>query len=220
MHLRRNSRGPVHGKDSSRHDSAHFRWLVLGLACAILLAANEICWGHVRTPLKPGCNLFTPEQDIQIGQPASARVGRRVLLLNDSRVDNYLDVLGQELAAQAPGYKYPYQYRCVSDENINAFAPATTRRKRTCWARRFCTIRDTIPAAWRNSSRKSNRVQRQTAGTFFSDHANAGHRTERVDEEVEKLGGPEPNYLTDSDDFRSIKIYVMKLPKPPKTAGK
>ena len=60
---------------------------------------------------------------------------------------------------------------------------------------------------------------KQTA-QFFSDHPNPGHRTERVDEEVDKLGGPEPDYRTDSDDFRSIKIYVMKLPKPPKPARK
>src|SRR5260370_8196726 len=49
---------------------------------------------------------------------------------------------------------------------------------------------------------------------FFSDDPSPGNRTERVDEEVEKRGGPEPNYQSDSDDFHSIKIYVMKLPRP------
>jgi predicted Zn-dependent protease len=45
-----------------------------------------------------------------------------VVLLNGPLADNYLDSLGKELAAHAPGYKYPYQYRCVNDENIKAFA--------------------------------------------------------------------------------------------------
>jgi beta-barrel assembly-enhancing protease len=54
---------------------------------------------------------------------------------------------------------------------------------------------------------------------FFSDHPNPGNRIGRIDEEVDKLGGPEPNYRSDSDDFRSIKIYVMKLPQPPKAPG-
>ncbi len=55
---------------------------------------------------------------------------------------------------------------------------------------------------------------------FFSDHPNPGNRTGRVDEEVDKLGGLEPNYRKDSDDFHSIKSYLLKLPKPPQPARK
>jgi predicted Zn-dependent protease len=53
---------------------------------------------------------------------------------------------------------------------------------------------------------------------FFSDHPNPGNRRERVDEEVDRLGGPEPNYKTDSQEFRSIKRYLLGLPRPPKEA--
>jgi hypothetical protein len=43
-------------------------------------------------------------------------------MLNDSRVDKYLNNLGQRLAAHAPGEKYPYAFQTVNDRGINAFA--------------------------------------------------------------------------------------------------
>ena len=43
-------------------------------------------------------------------------------MLNDSRVDSYLNNLGQRLAAHAPGEKYPYAFQTVNDRGINAFA--------------------------------------------------------------------------------------------------
>jgi beta-barrel assembly-enhancing protease len=78
--------------------------------------------GGARTQLKPGWNMFSPQQDVEVGQQASGEVQRQVPLLNDSRVDNYLNNLGQRLAAHAPGYKFPYTYKAVNDRSINAFA--------------------------------------------------------------------------------------------------
>jgi hypothetical protein len=43
-------------------------------------------------------------------------------MLNNSRVDNYVNAVGQRLAATAPGFKYPYTYKVVNDQAINAFA--------------------------------------------------------------------------------------------------
>jgi len=45
-----------------------------------------------------------------------------VPLLNDSRVDNYLNSVGRRLTAQTPGYKFPYTYKAINDRAINAFA--------------------------------------------------------------------------------------------------
>src|SRR5204863_2583540 len=47
---------------------------------------------------------------------------------------------------------------------------------------------------------------------FFSDHPNPEHRVERVDEEVEKLGGVQPNFKQDSAEFEAIKREVLALP--------
>ncbi|HYB61091.1 MAG TPA: M48 family metallopeptidase [Methylomirabilota bacterium] len=75
-----------------------------------------------RTPLKPGVNMFSPQQDIAIGQKEAALAERQLPMLDDARVDAYLNALGEKLAGHAPGYPFPYQFRCVNDEAVNAFA--------------------------------------------------------------------------------------------------
>jgi predicted Zn-dependent protease len=75
-----------------------------------------------RTQLKPGWNLFSADQDIQIGKRLSAEVPKQMPLLDDKRVDDYLNKLGHHLAEHAPGYHYDYQYRAVNSSAINAFA--------------------------------------------------------------------------------------------------
>lgn len=78
--------------------------------------------GGGRTALKPGWNMFSAEQDVELGQQASGEVARQVLMLNDTRVDNYVNNLGQRLSATAPGFKFPYTFKTVNDKGINAFA--------------------------------------------------------------------------------------------------
>ena len=75
-----------------------------------------------RTQLKPGWNLFTPAQDVEMGRQVTADAERQLPMLNDRRVDDYLNRLGLRLAAKAPGEKYPYQFKAVNDMSINAFA--------------------------------------------------------------------------------------------------
>jgi predicted Zn-dependent protease len=300
--MRRISRAALPRNNPSRQHDLALRRIALAFVFAMVIALAQICWADARTPVKPGWNLFTPDQDIQIGQQASARIGRQVLLLNDTRVDDYLDGLGKRLASYAPGYKFPYQYRCVNDENINAFAlpggfiyinrgvieaaddeaqlAGVMAHETSHVALRHGTNQVSKAEAWRiplgllgaagglggligqvgagftlNSIilkySRDDEMQADVLGTqilydagydpralaqffekieaeskgkepaqFFSDHPNPGNRIGRIDEEVDKLGGPEPDYRSDSDDFRSIKIYIMKLPKPPKRAGK
>src|SRR5207245_6145535 len=47
---------------------------------------------------------------------------------------------------------------------------------------------------------------------FFSDHPNPADRRERVDEEMDKLGGVPPNAKRDSQEFEAIKREVLALP--------
>src|SRR5437773_421178 len=55
-----------------------------------------------RTKLKPGWNLFSPQQDVELGRKASQEAERQLPLLNDRRVDSYLNSLGRRLADRAP----------------------------------------------------------------------------------------------------------------------
>ena len=99
---------------------AHRAWAAV-VALALVLAPVQTALAE-RTPLKPGWNMFTPDQDVQIGKEASQQAEKQVPLLNNRRVDDYLSRLGQRIASRTPGFKYPYQYKAVNDRGINAFA--------------------------------------------------------------------------------------------------
>jgi len=85
------------------------------------LVLSPVAWAD-RTALKPGWNMFSLQQDVEVGQQVSRDAERQLSMLNNSRVDNYVNTLGRKLAAKAPGEKYPYQFRVVNDRAINAFA--------------------------------------------------------------------------------------------------
>jgi len=102
--------------------SGKVRWRpVVGL-CALLVLALALSAEAQRTRLKPGMNFFSPAQDIELGREATAEAEKQLPRLNDAHVDAYLNRLGKRLAAQAPGYDYPYQFKAINAAGINAFA--------------------------------------------------------------------------------------------------
>ena len=105
--------------DGPRGARPAFRETV-ALAVAILLACAPV-WAE-RTQLKPGWNVFSAQQDVEIGRNVSRDAERQLVMLNDPRVDRYVDALGKRLAGHAPGENFPYQFRVVNDRAINAFA--------------------------------------------------------------------------------------------------
>jgi predicted Zn-dependent protease len=75
-----------------------------------------------RTRFRPGFNLFSPKQDVEIGRRVSKDAERKLRILHDGKLGSYIRALGQRLALTAPGEKYSYQFRVVDDKAINAFA--------------------------------------------------------------------------------------------------
>ena len=75
-----------------------------------------------RTQVKPGWNMFSVQDDVEIGRSVAADAEKKLNMLNDSRVDNYLNRLGRQLASKANGPDFPYQFKAVNDRSINAFA--------------------------------------------------------------------------------------------------
>jgi beta-barrel assembly-enhancing protease len=71
---------------------------------------------------RPGFNLFSPAQDVELGRQSAAQIASEVPLLNDAELVGYVRQLGAKLAAHAPGEKFPYQFQVVSAREINAFA--------------------------------------------------------------------------------------------------
>jgi beta-barrel assembly-enhancing protease len=93
------------------------RW---GIGLLILLIPLG-AWAQ-RTRLKPGFNIFSPEQDVELGLQNAKEAEKQLPMLNKPQVDDYLNRMGKRLALYAPGEKYPYQFKCVNDASINAFA--------------------------------------------------------------------------------------------------
>ncbi len=92
---------------------------ILALTLALALSAHA----DSRTQLKPGWNLFSPEQDVEMGREVAKQAERELSILNDRQATTYIDALGKQLAAHAPGgEKYPFQFKIVNDKAINAFA--------------------------------------------------------------------------------------------------
>lgn len=83
-----------------------------------LLAASV----SAETNLRPSFNLFSVDQDREIGQQSAAEAESQLPILTDSSTNRYVTAVGQRLAAVAPGAKYDYQFKVVDASDINAFA--------------------------------------------------------------------------------------------------
>ena len=70
-----------------------------------------------------GFNMFSAQEEVQAGQQSAAQVSKQLPILPDSDpVSVYVQRLGQQLAAHAPGEKWPYTFHVVNQKEINAFA--------------------------------------------------------------------------------------------------
>ncbi len=104
----------------------------IGLLLAGLLVWQTACnrggssgpvRGQEQAPqFKPGFNLMSPEQDVAIGRQNAAQIEREMRVLPDQAVQQYVNNVGKRLSAQAPGEKFPYQFKVVDVKEINAFA--------------------------------------------------------------------------------------------------
>ena len=250
-----------------------------------------------RTPLKPGVDLYSPRDDIEIGLRNARAAEKQLPMLDDPRVNDYLDALGKRLSVYAPGYAFPYRFRCVNDESVNAFAlpggfiyvdrgvleaaddeaqlAGVLAHEIAHVALRHGTHQATkaylteLPFSAASSvfgpmsgaatqlgsefavdsillkySRAAetqadvlgtqilydsgydpralaqffeivaDETKRPHRVTFFEDHPNPDHRIDRIMHEVDRLGGPSADYLSNSDDFQEIRRHLRAMPAP------
>jgi hypothetical protein len=71
---------------------------------------------------EPGFNLFTVQQDIELGRQSAIEAEKQLRLLGDRNTDAYLNRVIQRLANGAPGARYPYTIKAVNASEINAFS--------------------------------------------------------------------------------------------------
>jgi len=75
-----------------------------------------------QTGARRSFNLFSPKQEMEIGRQSSIAVEKRLPLLSDAGVNEYINRLGQTLVTRAPGERYPYSFKIVNVSEVNAFA--------------------------------------------------------------------------------------------------
>ena len=92
------------------------------LACLIALPC--VVWGIGKLDFKPGFNLFSLAEDVQVGKEGSTQIDKQVLLLNDALTLEYVKDLERKLIAVAPNNhaEYVWQIKLVNRTEINAFA--------------------------------------------------------------------------------------------------
>ena len=268
---------------------------------ALSLASLLLCVPSLRaqrSQLKPPWNMYSPQTDIQVGKQNALLIEKQLPLCNDPKVDAYLTQLGLRLVAKLPtrGVEYPWEFHCVNDKAINAFAlpggyvfvnrgaievadneaqlaavmghelshvalrHGTAQASKAALAQgaaglfgglfggstggalltqgvqlgagglllRYSRTDETqadvmgtqalFDAGYdpRAMSQFFEKLEAETKGKnppqFFSDHPNPEHRVERVNEEIDKLGGNPANGKRDSADFEAIKREVLALP--------
>ncbi len=273
---------------------------VFTLAVAVVVGASPSF--AQRTELKPPWNIYSPQTDVKIGKQNADLMMQKLPLCNDPKVDQYLTNLGMKLVSKlnTRGVTYPWEFHCVNDKSINAFAlpggyvfvnrgaieaadnegqlaavmghelshvalrhgtaQATKaqlaqgaaglfggifggstggalltqgvamgagglllRYSRTDETQAHVIVTQVLydtgydPRAMAQFFEKLEADSKgKTPPQFLSDHPNPGNRVERVDEEIEKLGGVPPNARKDSAEFEAIKREVMSLPAPKK----
>ena len=73
-------------------------------------------------PLTPGYNVFSKEQDIEIGRQAAGEIRGQVDVVDDERLQSYVSSIGERLAMQPEAEDYPYEFTLINEPSINAFA--------------------------------------------------------------------------------------------------
>jgi Zn-dependent protease with chaperone function len=89
---------------------------------ALLFAMALVPLASAQTNIKAGWNLFSPQDDVQIGAQSAAAAEQQLPMLRDAQVNAYVNRIGQRLARNAGGPGFNYQFHVVNESDINAFA--------------------------------------------------------------------------------------------------
>jgi beta-barrel assembly-enhancing protease len=98
--------------------SAPKKWALAAALAAVVACATR----QPGDPLKPGYNLASPQEDIELGRQAAAEVRRQVQVVQDPQLQSYVKSLGQRLAAQPEAGDWPFEFTVINEPSINAFA--------------------------------------------------------------------------------------------------
>jgi len=95
----------------------------LTIVMAVVLAVPALA-RKPGEPIKPGFNLFSKQQDVELGTQAAAEVRKHYQVVPNQELQNYVRAIGERLAAQKDAREsgFPFTFTLVNDKSVNAFA--------------------------------------------------------------------------------------------------
>ena len=98
--------------------------LILTIAIAATAADKKPAPPKLKEFKPSKFNFFSLDQDIQLGKEAAAQVEQQYEVVKNAELEGFIMNIGRKLAAQpqANGAKFPYSFKVVSDNSVNAFA--------------------------------------------------------------------------------------------------
>ncbi len=99
--------------------------VVLGITLGQPLLARSLPWGDL---IFRGIQIIqisnvSDQQEVQLGRQINDELVRsQIRLYRDPRVQQYVDEIGQRLAAHSTRPNIPYTFQVVNDSSVNAFA--------------------------------------------------------------------------------------------------
>jgi predicted Zn-dependent protease len=97
---------------------------IRAFAFITLALLSTFGWAQGPTRFHPGFNLFSKEQDVQVGQENAAQVRKQMTVIKDPVLSEYVSRVGKRLvsAQEAQASGFPFTFEVVADPSINAFA--------------------------------------------------------------------------------------------------
>jgi len=93
---------------------------------AVILAVTLAASLGGQTKITPPSNGYSVADDVKLGREAADEVRKELPMLNDGRVDEYVEDIGRKLAAAIPAEfqhkEFRYTFDVVDQKEINAFA--------------------------------------------------------------------------------------------------
>lgn len=91
---------------------------IYGIVIALALLTSSAGYLTAQTRLKPGMNLFSLRDDVEIGRRSASQIERQYRTYNDPRVSG----IGRRLAARSNMPGLPWRFRVIDRADANAFA--------------------------------------------------------------------------------------------------
>lgn len=89
---------------------------------ALLASPAALAQAPKRNLPRPGFNLFSKEQDIELGREFARQVEQQYVVVQNRELTDYINRVGMRLVEKGGLERYPFYFKVVQEDSINAFA--------------------------------------------------------------------------------------------------